>query len=413
MEFNIMKSFPKVYLAIDNCFASKRWTKPREWMELIKNEFGIYYAEASADTECDPLYTGPEYLSDWIEEVKLAEKKTGVTVANLYSGHGTYSTLGLGHTDTRVRQRMLSKWLKPMADTAYALNAGLGFYCHAFPQSVMQSPEKYKRGKEELYELLSNISAYAGERYGINIGIEQMYAPHQIPWTLEGTKEMLGAVYSRSGQPFYTTIDTGHQSGQYKFLLPTKELLAASIRSARTAGRPEGLWLGPDAAYKRFLEILRLPEDNDDEHADKLLNLMYDYPYLFAEEEDGDPYNWLEVFGAYSPIIHLQQTDGKVSAHWGFTEGLNKKGIIKREKVIESLYRSFRTEGLSGMPPKTSAVYLTLEMFTSTSSINYDQLQDISKSAEYWRKIVPEDGMYLDEIINNTGVLNAQTTETV
>ena len=45
---------PKIYLAIDNCFGSKRWTEPREWMDTIKS-LGVYYVEASADTECDPL----------------------------------------------------------------------------------------------------------------------------------------------------------------------------------------------------------------------------------------------------------------------------------------------------------------------------------------------------------------------
>ena len=33
-------------------------------------------------------------------------------------------------------------------------------------------------------------------------------------------------------------------------------------------------------------------------------------PYLFAEAHDGDPYAWLRALGRYSPIIHLQQTDG-------------------------------------------------------------------------------------------------------
>ena len=85
---------PRVYLAIDNCFASKRWTRPMDWTSMIK-EFGINHVEASADNECDPLYTDPAYLQDWLEDVESVCEKTGVKVANLYSGHGTYTLLGL------------------------------------------------------------------------------------------------------------------------------------------------------------------------------------------------------------------------------------------------------------------------------------------------------------------------------
>lgn len=61
-------NYPKIYLAIDNCFASKRWTKPEDWMKVI-SELGLNYIECSADNECDPLYSGTNYLRDWKEEV--------------------------------------------------------------------------------------------------------------------------------------------------------------------------------------------------------------------------------------------------------------------------------------------------------------------------------------------------------
>jgi len=119
-----MINYPKIYLAIDNCFASKRWTEPLEWME-IANDLGLSYVEASADTECDPLYMGSNYLSRWTDKIKSASEKTGVTIANLYSGHGTYATLGLAHTDPEICDRFLEKWLKPMCGVAGTLDAGL------------------------------------------------------------------------------------------------------------------------------------------------------------------------------------------------------------------------------------------------------------------------------------------------
>ena len=74
--------FPRIYLAIDNCFASKRWTDPYEWMSLIK-DMGVAFVEVSADNECDPLYMGSEYMNGWIEKVKAASAATGVKVPML------------------------------------------------------------------------------------------------------------------------------------------------------------------------------------------------------------------------------------------------------------------------------------------------------------------------------------------
>src|SRR5208283_4669039 len=123
---------PRIHLAIDNCFASKRWTEPREWLDLC-GSMGLKYVEASADTEADPLYMGSEYMEDWTAEVARCEQDSGVKVVNLYSGHGTYTTLGLAHHDRRVRDRIRDLWLRPMLAAAEKLHAGLGFFCHAFP----------------------------------------------------------------------------------------------------------------------------------------------------------------------------------------------------------------------------------------------------------------------------------------
>ena len=80
--------YPRIYLAIDNCFASKRWSTPADWMKVI-SDAGIYYVEASADNECDPLYSGTDFLKDWCSDVRAHSADTGVRIANLYSGHGT------------------------------------------------------------------------------------------------------------------------------------------------------------------------------------------------------------------------------------------------------------------------------------------------------------------------------------
>ena len=133
----INSKLPKIYLAIDNCFASKRWTRPGDWMKIIA-DMGVNHVEASADNEIDPLYSTDIYRLKWLDEVANESIRTGVNICNLYSGHGTYSTTGLTHEDGSVRDHIMDDWIRKMIDTASILEAGLGFFCHAFNSTILQ-----------------------------------------------------------------------------------------------------------------------------------------------------------------------------------------------------------------------------------------------------------------------------------
>ena len=78
----------------------------------------------------------------------------------------------------------------------------------------------YKETEAELYARLADIALYCRELGIPAPSVEQMYTPHQIPWTIKGSKQLLKEVYRLSSSPFYLTLDTGHQSGQRKFLKP-------------------------------------------------------------------------------------------------------------------------------------------------------------------------------------------------
>jgi D-erythrulose 1-phosphate 3-epimerase len=391
--------YPEIYLAIDNCFASKRWSEPMEWARVI-NELGLSYVEASADNECDPLYGGPDYLADWINQVKQAEEKYGIKVVNLYSGHGTYATLGLQHYDVRVRERILNDWLKPMKINAGKLNAGLGFYCHAFSNNVLQNPISYQERYNDLINSLADLAATVSEGCEA-IGLEQMYTPHQIPWTINGASALMQEVYKKAGAPLYMTIDTGHQSGQRKFPRPETQVLQDVINMFRRGKKTKGVWYGPEIVIQMLQEGAKKQASEDAKTLDEINKTLDKFPYLFASSSDGDTYKWLEELGAYSPIIHLQQTDGNKSAHWAFTEENNKIGIIDPVKVLRSIKSSYDNNVDAGLPPKVSKIYLTFEMFSGTADIPTDIIARHEESVDYWRKFIPRDGEKLDDILNN------------
>ncbi len=123
--------------------------------------------------------------------------------------------------------------------------AGLGFFCHAFNRTILQNKEKYLFHLEDLYNRLAGLTEYATHRGLKSLGLEQMYTPHQVPWTIKGARELLQQVFKRSDKPFYITIDVGHQSGQRKFLKPDHDIPGETdgrILNSATIGK---LLVGP------------------------------------------------------------------------------------------------------------------------------------------------------------------------
>jgi len=415
---------PRLYLAVDNCFASKRWTEPSEWARLV-HELGLRYVEAGADTEHDPLYLGPDYYRRWLDLVREAERTWDLRVANLYSGHGTYATLGLAHWDRSAATHLRDHWLKAVIDHAAALDAGLGFFMHAFPQGVLDEPAAYYAARRQLVEDLAHVTLHAAKRMSRPIGLEQMYAPHQIPWTIRGTQTLLDEVSRRAREAagtadrllggsttgtetgtrneqspgLYTTIDTGHASGQAAFSMPSADTVDSAVDAMREGRWQQVPWLGASAAYAAVREAARdASEESRAAARDKVLETAAAHPYLFAEATDADPYEWLRRLGPYSPIVHLQQSDGRRSGHLPFTARHNESGVITGERVIAAL-----SEGFSGATPESSLlepvdeIYLTLEVFLGTASHPRVALEELRESVAYWRQFVPEDGMNLHD----------------
>ena len=382
-----MTRYPRIFLTMDNSFAAKRWTTPDEWSRIIR-DFGITCIEASADTEADPFYCGTEYLDEWLAQVCDASHAHGVRVVNFYTGYTTYRTLGLAHPDIRVRERVLNDWLKVVARMAARIHAGLGFYIHAFAESVLQSPSAYDETKNRLYDTLAEVARFAGETGPVPIIVEQMYTPHQIPWTIAGTFEYLAEVSRRGGFPAYVAMDTGHQTGQHHFLRPPRSAIERCLN-----GEGPAPYLGPESVYRIFEDAESRGAAGDIERE------MDRYPHLFAEEQDCDLYRWLEELGCYSPIVHLQQSNGRSSSHLPFIPVHNEAGIVHPLKVLQALARSYERPQRPGMPPRCEDIYLTFEIFPHTTDRRRDILPVLAESVKYWRQWIPEDGTNLESLL--------------
>ncbi len=376
--------YPKVHLAVDNCFAVKRWVRPRDWMKAIEEIGGIRLIQASTDNEIDPAHNTQDFRDEWIDEVRQYERQYGFKVVSFYSGYAQYRTVGIASHSRSKRNAMIELYFKPTVDAAARLGAQVGNTLGAFSEPVLEDPKEFVRAYKDVEDSLVYMTKYAGEK-NVLFGYEQMYTPTQGMWTINGCSEFIKHVSARANAPMYLTIDTAHQVGQHMFIKPTVEDIEAmqSNRSLRMSYLP--------AAIQEPI----LNKENA-----KQIHLMLDkFDYWFAEPKDSDVYQWFSRLGCYSPIVHLQQTDGTYSSHKPFTAQYNKNGIIRPKEVFAAIKASYDNEEEAGMPPRVNDIYLAFEVFFSVMDATDKIISDLRESVEYWRKDMPRDGMRLDELV--------------
>jgi D-erythrulose 1-phosphate 3-epimerase len=83
----------------------------------------------------------------------------------------------------------------------------------------------------------------------------------------------------------------------------------------------------------------------------------------------------LEKLLPYTPVVHLQQTDGKGDHHWPFTPEYSRKGIVKPKRVMEIVKNS---------PLKR--VDLVFELGHALDSPDQKIIDDHKASVEAWAK---------------------------
>ena len=98
------------------------------------------------------------------------------------------------------------------------------------------------------------------------------------------------------------------------------------------------------------------------------------------DPRDTNPYAWLKELAHLSPVIHIKQSTRDKSAHWPFTEKYNKIGIISPPRVMEAVEASGAKETV-----------LLLEIsHRERYPVEYQVIDDLKKSVEYWRKYIKE-----------------------
>lgn len=319
-------------LGLDGAYATRRWEKPENIVGLVR-ELGYPCMEFCADI-IDPFFMGDtQFRLDLAAKCRAVAERVGVEIWNLYTGMCTHRSHGFSHSHVAPRRRM-EEWMVLAMQTAVALGGPrLGGHMDAIPVEYLKDPAAYGRACANAYAAWRNL-ARLGQEVGVEaLYVEQMYIPSEIPWTLDQTAECLLAVNTESeGCPVYVTVDVGHQAGQ---------------QYGMTA---------PDTDY---LE-------------------------------------WVRRYGAFSEVIHLQQTSPEGSHHWPFTEQYNEAGHIEMDKFMAALRESHEAAAASPVAAALAPVTtqrLILEVIPGSTKCEDLLLEELRLSAEYLTQFIPFEGL--------------------
>lgn len=323
-----------VDIGINGAFLTRRWEEPENWMRLTA-ELGFPYHSFCADV-IDPFFSGDRgYQLEAAARTRAAAEKYGVTIWDVYTGVATHRFHGLSHSDERCRARM-RQWILDCYALCQALGTPrLGGHWDAFSVEVLESPERTDQAWTHVVQQFRDLADAAGEWGVSGLYNEQMYIPSEIPWTLEQSERFLRETNAgRTGAAVLLTLDVGHQAGMHYGLT------------------------GPDLDY---LE-------------------------------------WVRRFGAFTEILHLQQTTPDASHHWPFTPEFNQRGHVNVPAILAALEWSHRHAAespLAGVLTPCESCILIGEWIPGSTKTEARLTEELAVSARYLREFVPQGGLSL------------------
>lgn len=323
-----------VDIGINGAFLTRRWEEPENWMRLTR-ELGYPYHSFCADV-LDPFFSGDrEYQIETAARTREAARKYDVTIWDVYTGVATHRFHGLSHSEERVRKRM-REWILECCDLCRALGTSrLGGHWDAFSVEVLEDGARVEQAWRRVVEQFRELALAAREKGLTALYNEQMYIPSEVPWTLEQSDRFLmEANRNRAGVPVLLTLDVGHQAGMHYGLQ------------------------GPDLDY---LE-------------------------------------WIRRFGAFTEILHLQQTTPDASHHWPFTPEFNERGHVRIPEILDALRWSHEHAAESPLAKVLSpcdACILIGEWIPGSTKTETKLLEELAASARFLRQYVPEGGLDL------------------
>ena len=320
-----------VDLGVNAAFMTRRYEEPESWARIISG-LGFDYVSFDSDA-LDWFYSGDrDYILRTAKETRGIFENAGLKIVDYLTGVAPYRFFGLAHKDPEARAQMY-RWMEGAIEIAAALGAeSVSGRFDAFSVEVQAKPEAFGARYGELMRQYRALALQAKKRGLSAIGIEQMYVPSLIPYTIAGTKKYFADANegNEEGAVIRPVVDTGHACGQNYGVS------------------------GDDLYYEK----------------------------------------WLEEFGVLGNTVHIQQSRRAGSDHAPFARD-GSGGDVKIDQILRSIEYAAENYGknvLSGVIPVPENIYLILEALPSAVDTEETVLDGLQQSIEYLRTAVPKGG---------------------
>ncbi len=194
-------------LAINNCFAVKRWPRPADWAPIVAGELGLDLVELSLDLVDD--VESQAGRDRWAGELEAALGRHGLRAETVFTGLAAYSLNLLMHPDG-ARRRAAMNWYVSVVDLAARVGArGAGGHVGAMSVPDWSDPAARAERWAGLQAGLTEIAGTA-RAAGLEYLLVENLASHREPSTMAGLETLL-ADGDGDHVPVRLCLDVGHQ----------------------------------------------------------------------------------------------------------------------------------------------------------------------------------------------------------
>lgn len=194
-------------LGINNCFAAKRWPRPRDWARVVRDELGLDLVELSLDLIEDVGV--PSERERAAEQILDALSRYRLQADTTFTGLAAYSRNLLMHPDPERRRAAVDWYLAVIGLTARLGAKGTGGHVGAISVPDWADPDRRAERWSGLQHGLAELTRGAREA-GLDYLLVENLASSREPSTIADMEELLTDGDSEHA-PVRLCLDLGHQ----------------------------------------------------------------------------------------------------------------------------------------------------------------------------------------------------------
>jgi len=197
----------QLQLGINTCFAVKRWPRPRDWIEITKNDLKLDVAQISTDL-LSPSFEFSSAIK-YMEEVKTVSSDYDLEIHSLFTGLGAYSS-NLLLSNSESERKSAFEWFCRLVDLANLVGAkGIGGHIGAISVGEYKDFGSRKDLIKSLKEYMFKLAEYAKDNGLEHLQFENLAVVREYGHSIVEAKDLEDSLIN-SSIPWVLCLDVGH-----------------------------------------------------------------------------------------------------------------------------------------------------------------------------------------------------------